>query len=277
MITKKDFKIDYSITDNYVFVKDLSNSSIIKYEVIYLQDSKKYILIIGNIKHIYSQVFISIKLKDNKLNTHFPKLKTFGKVDSSFFKRFPLKIKNNLYFYIIDKIPGYFFKDAIINQLIDIYQFKQLLKDFLINFSKLNKKLGYLNYNLNGSTLIFENKSNKITRLKFNSYKYSLIKGLNNVYDNNLRKFIYQCPFLLTQINKLDYLNNSILKINYNNNGNYDIVYILKLINITEIILNEIPKPITLNNNEINFFNSKLSLGDKIDYLLKFPYFKSYN
>ena len=299
-ITKESFKVNYSIVNNYIFHEDISDSDNKKYIVSYLANPHKYILIIGDYKHIYPQVFVICKFKNNNLTSHVPKLKTYGKVDKTFTKKFPLKKTDDLYFYIIDKINGENFKNTIIYQLIDIYHFKQLMKDFLKFFSKSNKKIGYLNYNLKGNTLVFEQRENKNLKLSFSGYEHALVNGSSNLdsFMNSFEKMkytftkiFYQNPFMLKTVSKLgdknikgtefnrnlDPADRSILKIKYNSNGNYDIMCILRLINTTERILNNIPKQITLSQDQIDFFNSEVPLGDKLDFLLKFSYFKSYN
>jgi len=51
--------------------------------------------------------------------------------------------------------------------------------------------------------------------------------------------------------------------------GNYDIICIIFLINICNSYLNEIPKELTLDQDDIKFFNNNYHLYDKLNYLLK--------
>lgn len=303
MITKKDFKIDYSIVNSYIKLKTFTSglagiTSLVKN----ILNDKKYILKVGSYKDIFPEVYITLELKNNKLSSNIPKMYKFGKVDSTF-KKYGLKETKDLYFIIIEYFGPNEFGDIIKYQLIDIYRFKQLMIQFLKYYSKANKKIGFIHYDIKFDNL-FLNKNK--TRLMFidlgwsitdKSYLQKSFRNKVSTLGYQIEKFGKKQLFILkklkiaqnkdkTQIalnrnhkyyNNIDPANKSIYKIKYNTLGNFDIINILRLINTTERILNEIPKQITLTNEQIEFFNSEVSLGDKIDYLLKFPYFKSYN
>ena len=303
MITKKDFKIDYSIANTYIFIKKISlnlkNNTLL---VQNMNNNNKYILKIGRYEDIFPEVYITFELIKNKLSSNIQKLYNYGKVDSTF-KKFKLKNTKDLYFIVIEYISLTTLKDTIIYQLVDIYRIKQLLIQFLKFYSNANKKIGFIHWNIKLDKLLLNN--NK-TRLILTDLGFSITSKYNSQksFVNQIRTMGYQIEkfgkkqlFILkksklaqnknkSQIvpnrshkyyKNIDSANSSIYKIKYNTLGNFDIINILRFINTTERILNEIPKQITLNNTQVNFFNSKLSLGDKIDYLLKFSYFKSYN
>lgn len=308
-VSIEDFKIDYAIAHNYNYIKTLSEKPDAYVILVqYRGATDKYILKIGKRDVIFPEVFVSLQFKCEKLTTNLPKRYKFGKVDSSFVDKYHLKSHKNLYFILIEYLGPNNFEDVLMYKLINLYKFKQLMVQFIRFYIKANKKLGFIHYNMKFQNLIFEIKKDEVKKLCFIDLGNSITTGLKKqkfysmkLYEKywKARKYVYTKPWLMTLLapfgvgveknidqkalnrnknyyKKMDVADTSIYEINYNNNGNYDIIVILRLINTAERVLNKLPKQITLSKDQIKYFNSHKPLYEKLEYLLKFNYFKTY-
>ena len=89
-------------------------------------------------------------------------------------------------------------------------------------------------------------------------YTYSYDSITKNTHTKKYNKEYYE-------MKKMYQLND----ISEKSEGNYDIICIIFLINICNSYLNEIPKELTLDQDDIKFFNNNYHLYDKLNHLLK--------
>lgn len=152
---------------------------------------------------------------------------------------------------------------AITLSKIDLYRFKQLFKQLLVNYAKLNTRTDfkYNNFNMNSILL--------------NNGVFVLYDFTNSIDDTKYKTFgKRQDPKTLFFNNNKDYSNRD-KEIMTIHQSNYDIICILLLINLCERRLNEKPVEISLNKEDKALFNSTDELFEKIKYITNMDYFKT--
>jgi hypothetical protein len=152
---------------------------------------------------------------------------------------------------------------AITLSKIDLYRFKQLFKQLLVNYAKLNTRTDfkYNNFNMNSILL--------------NNGVFVLYDFTNSIDDTKYKTFgKRQDPKTLFFNNKKDYSNRD-KEIMTIHQSNYDIICILLLINLCERRLNEKPVEISLKKEDKALFNSTDELFEKIKYITNMDYFKT--
>ena len=297
---KKDFKIDYSIVNDYIKLKTFSSGVCCSTLLVQYKGNKdkKFVLKIGLYRDIFPEVYIALELKANSLASNIPKINKFGKVDDTF-KKYGLKYTKNLYFVIIEYFGPNELGDVIKYQLIDIYKFKQLMKQFIKYYSKANKKTGFIHWDLKFDNLFLNKNKTKIMFIDLGKSvtkkSYSLKDFKDKIYQLGFQRFeVKKHKFILTKFKSIqkknirgkaldrklsyyknmDLANRSIYKIKFNTIGSWDIINLLRIINTAERLLTKIPKQITLNKEQIEYFNKDLQLYEKLDYLSKFEKYK---
>lgn len=255
-IKSKNFKLDTSLKIQFMFHKDIVIES--NFTIKSLKDSskKKYVIYCGEYKRMYKMMLYICQFKINPGFIRYSLSYNVNPFDTT-------TATKKQYYYIIFK-SGYFdiLKYAILKNKINLYDFKNILSKFLRNYSKLNKKHGFIYNNINSESLGI-NKINSNMNLIMLDYSYSFDKSVKSIQRTLSKEY-----FLLKKYYNLD-------KINEKYEGNYEIISILLLINICNSYLNDIPKLIIITEEDNIFFNKKYELYDKINYLLKKDYFKT--
>jgi len=154
-------------------------------------------------------------------------------------------------------------QDVILLSKINLYTFKQLFKQLLLNYAKLNKKTGfrYNNFTMNSILLnddifVLYDFVNSTDHTKYK--KVSVTKEPKTIFFDKVSDYSKRDMEIMT-IHK----------------SNYDIICILLLINFCERILNDNPIEISLNKEDKSLFNSSDELFEKLKYLTNMDYFKT--
>ena len=154
-------------------------------------------------------------------------------------------------------------QDAILLSKINLYTFKQLFKQLLLNYAKLNMKTGFKYNNFTMTSILLNNdifvlydfvNSTDDTKYK----KVTVTKEPKTIFFNKITDYSIRDKEIMT-IHK----------------SNYDIICILLLINFCERILNDRPIEISLNKEDKAIFNSTDELFEKLKYITNMDYFKT--
>jgi hypothetical protein len=154
-------------------------------------------------------------------------------------------------------------QNAILDKKINLYSFKQLFKQLLLNYAKLNMKSGfkYNNFNMN-SILLNDNML----------VLYDYVNSTDNTKYKKIGKIREPKTIFFNKITDYSIRDKEIMSIQ---KSNYDIICILLLINFCERILNKYPNEISLNKEDKAIFNSTDELFEKLKYITKMDYFKT--
>lgn len=254
-IEKKKFKINGSLRIQFLFNSELLNADNIYIASLKGIDEKNYILLSSDLKRMYFMMLFVCKFKLKPGFVKYSKtlnLNPFSNDNSS-----------KTFYYIIfksDRLSS--LKSAILQKLINFYEFKKGFFKLLQEYSELNNEYGFLynNIHLDSICINFVNRRKDII---FMDYTYSSDSEHKNSNTNKLTKEYKK----MKKFFKLDKLSESI-------KGNYDIINIIIIMNICSHYLNEIPNEFILNKDDIKELNKKSKLNTKIDYLLKKDFFK---
>jgi len=251
-IESKQFPTNSSLKIQFIFDKlleETQNSIIINLKDV--QD-KSYILLSSDLKRMYLMMLFICKYK---IKPGFVRYSISNSLNP--FTNTNTKTSNNFYYIIFKSDKFQLLKNAILRKHINLYDFKKALNQFLKSYSVLNKKYGFIYNNINSDSLAV-NELNKQKYIIMFDYTYSYDSSTKSTHTKKYNKEYYE-------MKKMYELND----ISEKSEGNYDIICLIFLINICNSYLNEIPKELTLNQDDIKFFNNNYHLYDKLNYLLK--------
>ena len=249
-IESKHFPINSSLKIQFIFDKllqETQNSIIINLKDI---QGKSYILLSSDLKRMYLMMLFICKYKIKPGFVRYSISNNLNPFSNT-------KASNNFYYIIFKSDKFQLLKNAILRKHINLYDFKKALNQFLKSYSTLNKKYGFIYNNISSDSLVV-NKLNKQKHIIMFDYTYSYDSITKNTHTKKYNKEYYE-------MKKMYQLND----ISEKSEGNYDIICIIFLINICNSYLNEIPKELTLDQDDIKFFNNNYHLYDKLNHLLK--------
>ena len=257
VIESKIFPTDDSLKIIFMFNQILFENKTSIIISLKQSDNSTYVLLSSNFKRMYLMTLFICKYN---IKPYFVKYSLTNNLNPYSNNKTVEKFYN-----IIFKSDKLFsLSDAVTNKFINLYEFKKGIMEFLNSYSILNKKYDFLYNNINSECLYVNYISGKMSIIMFD-YTYSC--------DLHTRKTSYKSKVYgkdFYEMKKLYDLNEVSEKIE----GNYDLICIIFIINICNNYLNDIPKELILNKEDIRFFNTTEKLYKKIALLLKKDFLK---
>tara|TARA_B100001248_G_C27382000_1_gene457493 strand:- start:945 stop:1856 length:912 start_codon:yes stop_codon:yes gene_type:complete len=255
-IELKKFPIDTSLKIKFMFNKVLFDNKDVMIISLKNIDNTKYILLSSTFERMYLMTLFICKYK---IKPGFVRYSLTNSLNP-----FSNTKTQKEYYYIIFKSDKLFsLKEAVLQKHINLFDFKKGIIKFLKSYSLLNKTHNFVYNNINSESL-YVNYIGKDKNIIMFDYTYS--------YDSYTQRNAYQKKYdkKFYEMKELYDLNEIYEKLE----GNYDLICIIFIINICNSYLNEIPKELILNQDDIKFFNSNAKLYEKINILLKKDFLK---
>ena len=256
-IESKQFPIDSSLKIQFIFGNELLNNKVSVIISLKGIDKKNYILLSSDFNRMYLMILFICRYK---IKPGFVRYSVTNNLNP-----FTESKTSDKYYYIIFKSDELFsLKDAVLQKQINLYDFKKGIIQLLKLYSLLNKKYNFIYNNINSECLYVNCIGTNKNIIMFD-YTYAY----DSKTQRNSKKKKYGKDFY--EMKKLYNLNEISEKIE----GNYDLICIIFVINICNSYLNEIPKELILNKDDIKFFNSNAKLYEKLNSLLKKDFLKT--
>ena len=236
---------------------------------------KKYILKYDNITDQFkNEILIHLDISVKQNSNICPNITEYG---------YLYKGNKQYYYYIVDFIDGYDIKHLYQSNIIhSINILKKLYIDFIREYARLNKKLGFAHRDIKSDNFIYDKKSKSLILIDMglaytDKYPYSLkLKVMKRWIEVPFKHYIY--PFRNKNKTSFNYSfhlfksnkNNAYKSMKKLNTSVIDIVHILKLYNTGVRFLFKSNGQIQIDNHDAKQLNSdKIPFYKKLKYVIR--------